>query len=74
MPTATMDCYWFSTAENQVEGSIDILVECLLSQQVVIMSDGLMKGTTAGASWIITTECAYDKGCFIQGKSLLPEG
>jgi ribonuclease HI len=66
-------CYWSTTSDCVLKGQIDTLVDCMKKQQIIIMSDGSVKGNTAGASWIITTKNAYDMGCYIQGKSLIPD-
>jgi hypothetical protein len=60
--SAALGNRWFSTTMSQVEGQVDTLVECMLTQQIVVMSDGSLKDDTAGASWIITTANAYDNG------------
>jgi hypothetical protein len=58
---------WFSQATTKIQGQIDFLVDSMKTQQIIIMSDGSVHGNRAGASWLITTSTAYDRGCYIHG-------
>jgi hypothetical protein len=69
--TTRMD--WFNTTKDKIEGNIQELVQSMIDNEILIMSDGSSKEGRSTAAWIISTKTAYHNGQYIYVMGEVPE-
>ena len=65
IPTTLLD--WSTTIQHTIQGDPITLQQYLMSEQIILMSDGSVTEEGGYTAWVITTPNAYGNKCYISG-------